>query len=167
MALYRNTYRIESARLRSWDYASPGLYFVTICTKDRIPWFGAVTEGQMRLSEVGRLVNAEWHRMGYIRHDVELDAWVVMPDHVHGIIQLIHCEPTVVRRPFGASHMVAYHIRRRRRRPERASLLRIRWPRGDRAFWVPSSTNSKARVPNEFGRRWMATLRGNPGSTTP
>ena len=109
MALYRNTYRIESARLRSWDYASPGLYFVTICTKDRIPWFGAVTEGQMRLSEVGRLVNADWHRMGYIRHDVELDAWVVMPDHVHGIIQLIHCEPTV-ETPFrGVSHGCVPH----------------------------------------------------------
>ena len=94
MALYRNTYRIESARLKGWDYGSPGMYFVTICTKDRIPWFGAVAEGQMRLSEVGRLVSAEWHSMGCIRHDVELDAWVVMPNHVHRIIRLIHSEPT-------------------------------------------------------------------------
>ena len=55
MALFRDKYRIESARLKGWDYRSAGHYFVTICTRNREHFFGEVAEGDMRLSPLAKL----------------------------------------------------------------------------------------------------------------
>lgn len=84
--LFRNRYRIPSARLPGWNYAWDGFYFVTICTKDRECHFGHVANGRMRLSPIGRIVRNEWRRTARLRADVTLDAFVVMPNHIHGII---------------------------------------------------------------------------------
>jgi len=84
--LFRNKYRIPSARLRGWDYASAGLYFVTICIKNRVPCLAEIVEGTVRLSPIGEIVAEEWQKTEHIRANVVLDAWVVMPNHLHGII---------------------------------------------------------------------------------
>ena len=84
--LFKNTYRIPSNRLKGWDYASPGYYFVTICTRDREALFGEVVDDQMRLTPVGEIAAEEWQKTGQIRPNVDLDEWVVMPNHIHGII---------------------------------------------------------------------------------
>jgi len=81
-------HRRRSIRLRGYDYTQAGLYFVTICARDRICLFGDVIEGEMALSEAGRLVEAEWLRTPEVRPDVFRDAYVVMPNHFHGIIAL-------------------------------------------------------------------------------
>ncbi len=90
MAHYKNNYQRKTTRLRCWDYTSPGWYFVTICTRDRQPFFGRIANGVMHLSPIGKIADQCWreipnHTAGY----VSLDAYVVMPDHVHGII-VIH-----------------------------------------------------------------------------
>jgi putative transposase len=79
-------YRRRSLRMLGYDYASPGAYFVTLCTKDRECLFGGVVDGEMRLNEVGRIVQEEWGRSAAVRAEIELDCRVVMPNHVHGII---------------------------------------------------------------------------------
>jgi putative transposase len=84
--LFRNKYRIPSARLRGWDYASAGLYFVTICIKNRVPCLADIVEGMVRLSPIGEIVAEEWQKTAQIRTNVIVDAWVVMPNHLHGII---------------------------------------------------------------------------------
>ena len=86
MTLYKNKYRIESARCPNWDYASNGYYFVTICTRNRQCFFGNVNAGKMQLSDIGVIVAQEWHKTPQIRPNVQLDEWVVMPNHFHGII---------------------------------------------------------------------------------
>ncbi|MDX2229499.1 MAG: transposase [Leptolyngbyaceae cyanobacterium bins.349] len=86
MTLYQNKYRIESARCPTWDYTSNGLYFVTICTKNRRCFFGHVVDGEMQLSPMGAIVAEEWQKTPQIRPNVQLDAWVVMPNHFHAII---------------------------------------------------------------------------------
>ncbi len=86
MTLYRNKYRIESARCPNWDYTWNGAYFVTICTKNRQCFLGNVVDGEMQLSELGAIVSEEWQKTPTIRPTVQLDAWVVMPNHIHGII---------------------------------------------------------------------------------
>jgi putative transposase len=86
MTLFKNKYRIESTRLKGWDYASAGWYFVTICTRGEECFFGDVISGEMRLSPIGEIVADEWQRTPTIRGNVELDEWIVMPNHVHGII---------------------------------------------------------------------------------
>ena len=88
MALFRNRYRVESTRLRGWDYAQPGLYFVTICTRDKYPWFGQVLDGNLRLSAVGELALQCWRQLPAQFGHVALDAHVVMPDHIHAILAL-------------------------------------------------------------------------------
>ena len=78
-------YRVPSARLRAFDYGD-GVFFVTAMTVGRVPWFGRLVGGDVALSPVGRVVVEEWLRTGDLRPGVTLDAFVVMPDHVHGIL---------------------------------------------------------------------------------
>ena len=88
---FRNKYRIESARLKSWDYSWPGMYFVTICTDLKIHYFGKIENKQVHLSEMGKVAASEWMRTLEVRPDMnlELGEFVIMPDHVHGIV-IIH-----------------------------------------------------------------------------
>ena len=86
MKLYKNKFKIDSARLKNWDYSTPWWYYVTICTKDMINWFGEIKNGKMVLNELGNVVDDEWNKTIEIRKNVELDYYVVMPNHFHGII---------------------------------------------------------------------------------
>lgn len=74
-----------SIRLKGYDYSQAGAYFITIVTRDRACLFGEVVDGEMRLNDVGKLVRDEWLRTRNIHPNVELDAFVVMPNHFHGI----------------------------------------------------------------------------------
>jgi len=76
----------RSIRLRGYDYTQVGAYFVTLCTWQRECLFGEVVEGVMRLSPTGRIIEVEWQRLGYHFPHIRLDAFVVMPNHLHGII---------------------------------------------------------------------------------
>jgi len=86
MAKYQDRFRVESARLPGWDYASVGWYFVTICTRDRVTVLGDVIDGKMQLSSIGEIVADEWQKTPQVRPNVTLDEWVIMPNHIHGII---------------------------------------------------------------------------------
>jgi putative transposase len=86
MTLYKNKYRIESARCPNWDYRSNGYYFVTICTHHHQCFFGDVIAGKMQLSDIGIIIAREWQKTPQIRPNIQLDEWVVMPNHLHGII---------------------------------------------------------------------------------
>ncbi len=85
----------RSIRLPGYDYTQPGAYFVTICTHRRAHLFGRVVDGEMVLNEYGEIVREEWFRTTQMRPYVELfeDEFVVMPNHVHGIIWIV--EPNV------------------------------------------------------------------------
>jgi REP element-mobilizing transposase RayT len=79
-------YHPESIRLDGWDYRQSAWYFLTICTQDRRPYFGAVRNGIVGLSRAGCIAAQEWRRTPEVRPYVRLDAWIVMPNHVHGIL---------------------------------------------------------------------------------
>lgn len=80
--------RRRSIRLHGYDYAQAGAYFITSVTKDRLCLFGDVVGGEMRLSELGHIVQMAWDELlGYYR-SVQCDAFIVMPNHIHGIITL-------------------------------------------------------------------------------
>ena len=86
MALYKNKYRIESTRLPDYDYSTNGYYFVTICTHQKICYFGDVVNTKMQLSQVGKIAQKHWQDIPKHFDGVEIDEYVVMPNHVHGII---------------------------------------------------------------------------------
>jgi putative transposase len=78
----------RSIRLRGFDYARPGAYFVTICTQDRQCLFGEIRDGQAIVNEIGRMIQATWDEMPHHYPGVQIDAFVVMPNHIHGIVML-------------------------------------------------------------------------------
>jgi putative transposase len=88
MALYKNRYRIESTRLSNWDYSSPAWYFVTICTRNKDCSLGEITDETVRPSAAGQIVSDEWDRLSCIWPNVATDEFVIMPNHVHGIVIL-------------------------------------------------------------------------------
>jgi REP element-mobilizing transposase RayT len=83
---FQNKYRIPSARWQSWDYRWNAAYFVTLCTRNRYNFFGNIHDGKMMLSHVGIIADILWHEITNHAKNVELGAFVVMPNHVHGII---------------------------------------------------------------------------------
>jgi REP element-mobilizing transposase RayT len=82
------TYQRRSTRLRQFDYATPGAYFLTICARNRESLFGEVVDDGVRTSEAGRIVEAAWAGLPEHYPHVALDAFIVMPNHVHGILIL-------------------------------------------------------------------------------
>jgi len=82
----KDIYRPQSRRLKHWDYASPGSYFITICTHKKTPYLGSIVQGELHLSSMGIIVVQEWSKTASLRPYVALDAYVVMPNHLHGIL---------------------------------------------------------------------------------
>jgi REP element-mobilizing transposase RayT len=78
----------RSIRLKGYDYSQPGAYFITICTQDRACLFGEVVDGEIRLNEYGHIAWRCWAEIPLHFPHAELDAFVVMPNHVHGIVIL-------------------------------------------------------------------------------
>ena len=83
---YQNKYRIPSARLQNWDYGWNATYFVTICTQNREYYFGDVVNHKMQLSEIGHIAQSCWQEIPKHFPFVILDAFIIMPNHVHGIV---------------------------------------------------------------------------------
>ena len=89
MTFNPNLHHRRSIRLPGYDYSQAGAYFITICTHERMPLFGEIVDGVMTLNAAGNIVNEEWHTTGQIRHQIALHEFVIMPNHIHGIIQLV------------------------------------------------------------------------------
>ncbi|MCY4538638.1 MAG: transposase [Chloroflexi bacterium] len=73
-------------RLRDYDYRRSGVYFVTICTYQHVSLFGNIFDGDLVLNELGEIVNSEWLHVAQARTNVLLDNYVIMPNHLHGIV---------------------------------------------------------------------------------
>ena len=84
----------RSIRLQGYDYTRQGAYFVTICTRNRECLLGDIVEGRMHLSEAGRLAQAVWEDLPHHYPHVQIDVWVIMPNHMHGIIILTEAQTT-------------------------------------------------------------------------
>jgi len=76
----------RSIRLPEYDYSQPGAYFITMVTHQREPLFGSIVQGEMRLSAMGQVAEEHWRLIPEHFPQVELGAYVIMPNHVHGII---------------------------------------------------------------------------------
>lgn len=91
---FQNKYRIPSARLQGYDYGQNGAYFITICTKNRIHYFGEIMTASvetqdiasLRPTQIGAIANEYWQKISEHFPFVILDEFVVMPNHVHGIL---------------------------------------------------------------------------------
>jgi putative transposase len=97
-----NIHHRNSIRLRAHDYTSSGAYFVTVCAAQKQHLFGDILEGEMALNDLGRIVLECWNALPEHFPNVALDEFVVMPNHVHGIV-------LIERPPVGARHASPLH----------------------------------------------------------
>ncbi|MCL6641864.1 MAG: transposase [Candidatus Bipolaricaulota bacterium] len=110
----------RNIRLKGYDYSQPGAYFITICTRERLCLFGEVVDGEMQLNEYGHIALECWKEIPLHFPQAELDAFVVMPNHVHGIIVIIDVD-------VGATHASPLPLSSdaRPRGPQRQSVSSI------------------------------------------
>lgn len=90
MDKYKNKYKIGSHRLRNWDYSSNALYFLTIVTQNRECILGDIVAGEIKLSEIGKIVENEFLKSFEIRNELFLHECIIMPNHLHMIVEICH-----------------------------------------------------------------------------
>lgn len=83
---YLNKYRIPSNRLQGWEYGNNGIYFITICTGNREHFLGRVLNEEMQLNEIGGIANTLWTEIPKQFPFIELGKYVIMPNHIHGLL---------------------------------------------------------------------------------
>lgn len=79
----------RSIRLKNYDYSRAGLYFVTVCTQDKVNLFGSITDGEMNLNDAGQVVREEWEKSEKIRKEIKLHEYIIMPNHFHAIVEIV------------------------------------------------------------------------------
>ncbi len=143
-----NRHHRRSIRLRGYDYARPGAYFVTICTKTRLCLFGDVVDGQMRLNDAGKMIQTTWCEIPDHYPGIDVDTFVIMPNHIHGIIILVGAgpracpEPQVMGQPRGVAPTgslslpdVVHRFKALTTRRYIDGVKQYGWPRFDGKLW--------------------------------
>lgn len=86
MTLFQNKYRIESTRLKGYDYSKPGAYFITIITYIHARLFGKIINGEMILNNYCKIADKYWREIPQHYLNIQLDKFAIMPNHIHGIL---------------------------------------------------------------------------------
>lgn len=89
MANSMNHKNRRSIRLQGYDYSQEGAYYVTICTQNKLCLFGVVTNGKMILNDAGKMIEMEWLKLKDRFPNIDLHEYIVMPNHFHGIIEIV------------------------------------------------------------------------------
>jgi REP element-mobilizing transposase RayT len=79
----------RSIRLKGYDYAQAGLYYITICTQNRACLFGEIQNGEMNLNDAGKMVENEWFKLPQRFQNIQLREYIVMPNHFHAILEIL------------------------------------------------------------------------------
>jgi REP element-mobilizing transposase RayT len=94
-----NIHRRKSIRLKNYDYSQAGCYFVTICTQNRWHLFGEIVDDEMVLNDAGVMVNRVWHEIPMHYDGFKIHQFIVMPNHIHGIIEIVGAGPRACPEP--------------------------------------------------------------------
>ena len=93
-----------SIRLPDYDYSQPGAYFVTLCVAGRRCIFGGIADGEMRLNQIGKFVTEQWAGLSNHYRNAVVDAFVIIPNHIHGIVHLTDASTVSVGAGFQPAH---------------------------------------------------------------
>ena len=96
----------RTIRLKNYDYSQNGFYFITICTWEHKCIFGQIENGQMFMSKFGKIADKEWHKTEKLRRNVRLKEFIIMPNHMHGIIELTSIHNTTCRGTAGCARLI-------------------------------------------------------------
>jgi len=86
--IFADKFRVPSSRLKNWDYSTPGFYYVTICTLNHNSFFGKIENRKMNPSKSGSTIDDCWRKIPQQFNGIQLDAFVIMPNHLHGVIHI-------------------------------------------------------------------------------
>ncbi len=92
----------KKTRLQNYDYSQNGMYFITICTKDKKCFFGEIVNDKMVLNNFGKIVKNIWLELPSHNNNISIDEFIIMPNHIHGIIEIINV---------GDRHVCPLHLR--------------------------------------------------------
>jgi REP element-mobilizing transposase RayT len=98
-----NIHHRRSIRLKEYDYAQAGLYFITLCCHGRRHLFGKITNSELRLNEYGQIAFDEWKHTEDLRDNIRLHDFIIMPNHMHGIIEITFTKGKSTNQPYQAS----------------------------------------------------------------
>ena len=138
----------RSIRLDGYDYSQAGEYFVTVCVRGKQSVLSKIVNGQVVLTQIGEIVEECWNRIGHLKARLDLDEFVIMPNHFHGII-IIH--------DFGRGEALADPAVAQRMYPANASPLRV--SRGTK----PGSLGAIVQNFKSLSTRRINQNRGTPG----
>ncbi len=93
MTYDRTIHNRQSIRLKGYDYSQEGVYFVTICSHGHESLFGEIILEEMIMNQIGKILNVQWFQLPSRFYGIQLDAFVVMPNHIHGIISIVESIP--------------------------------------------------------------------------
>jgi len=163
--LFRKRYRIPSTRYPDWDYRWAGAYSVTICTRGRMRCLGDVVEGEVSLSPIGAIVADEWLKIPVRQARVALDEWIVMPDHMHGILIFQGIPPA--NPPKDSKRLLSQSLGAAIGGFKSEATKRIWWNLKRRDFdWQTRFHDVILRTQDEL-ERMRAYIRGNPARWSP
>ena len=113
MSLFQDKYRVESIRLHGYDYSQNGMYFVTVCTNDRVCLFGRIDHKKMVLNQFGLIIEQCWEDLPNHYPNFIQDEFVVMPNHIHAIIIINnHLDPSsIVETGFKPVSTIVFQLR--------------------------------------------------------
>ena len=94
--MFMNYKNHVSLRMPKWDYTWAGVYFITTCTKDRCCYFGNVVNGEMNLTNSGAIADVLWHEIPNHSENIELGPFIVMPNHIHGVLIIKNAKDEVI-----------------------------------------------------------------------
>ena len=144
---FKNRYRIKSHRLSSWDYSRNGYYFITLVVQHRNLILGNIENGEMRLSQFGEIVKLELLNSLEIRDELNIDEFIIMPNHLHAIVVIEHNDntQTVTVETHGRASLQTQHNDTSQQRPQQQTPSFIRKPRSLSSFIAgfKSRINSK------------------------
>jgi REP element-mobilizing transposase RayT len=100
---FANKFKLNSSRLQNWDYSTPGYYFITICTYNHNNFFGKIINNKMELSIMGIIAKSELLKTFEIRKNIKLHEWVIMPNHIHILMEIKNEINNIVETPCVAS----------------------------------------------------------------
>lgn len=107
MTLFKDKYKIDSKRLKNWDYSSEAVYFITIVTQNRKCLFGSIEQDKMILNGNGKIIENELLKSIKIRENWFFHNWIVMPNHIHLLIEIM--KPQFTETQIEQSYIVEAH----------------------------------------------------------
>jgi len=135
----------RSIRMKGYDYSQPGAYFVTICTHGKQSLFGKIVDGEMKLNDFGKVVEFTWNDLVNHVDGIELGPFVIMPNHIHGIIHIIARKSVGAGSNNGAS--VGAGSEPARTEPARTEPARTEPARTEPARTEPARTSARKQTP--------------------